>query len=626
MTGYTALTPKRFRSETGSVAAKLAIEYGLLETLLDGVDKTSTTMTLTEDTITLTAATALNLDGAYCQFGGATGATGRITPAAATTTMIGGGTAADSLVLQGSSANATEKITVLGGTSVTVLGTSVILDGNATVDGDHTFGTGTGAVSLNGSVVLATTKTYTSGTGSAIGGTHIIYRTSGAKSFEVIPGTKVDLNETNINLTGIIGITGAVTASGDLIVNGGDATITETADGASGAELNLSQVSASPTADDDVGIINFLGKDNVGSDTETYAQVMGCINDPTNDAEFGSVRFLVLNGTGATPIDSGRVYNDGSYGYVAAGNGGAAGIFASVGDYDVVLQSGNSTTGTITITNGASGAIALAPNGTGIIKLDGAVTLDDDATLTDVSNVTTLTQNTITLAGSTKINLDGPVDLTGKLALDAQGGDASVSGLLIGIGTAGTPATDSTADGKFVELRCETTATSGDCRLQYMRYYMAGINTTGGECLKAGTVLEAAVGTARGGQASIEVSSAGYVSGFAAGWDALLEVADSAVPSGTYTGGQSQIYMTGSSSDLSGTTHSIHRFSVIGGDATAESGVKNAFSFDVANCAGSGAGNMISLGANEGATTGTIRILVNGAVRYIAYTSHEGHA
>ena len=240
----------------------------------------------------------------------------------------------------------------------------------------------------------------------------------------------------------------------------------------------------------------------------------------------------------------------------------------------------------------------------------------------------TLTKATITLAGATKINLDGPVDLTGKLALDGNGGVASVSGLLMGIGTAVSPATSATANSKFIELRCETTATSGDNRLQYMRYYMNGINSTGGECLKAGTVLGAAIGTARGGQASIEASSAGYVTGFACGWDALLEVANSAVPSGgTYCAGQSQVWMTGSSSDLSAAaSHAIHRFSVAGGSAAAEAKVLNAFNFDVVNCADAGGDEMVSPGTNEGATTGTIRILINGDIRYLAYYSHKGHA
>jgi len=212
-------------------------------------------------------------------------------------------------------------------------------------------------------------------------------------------------------------------------------------------------------------------------------------------------------------------------------------------------------------------------------------------------------------------------------SLKGSGGAASVSGLLMGIGTVADPATTAIASSNFIELRCETTALSGDNRLQYMRYYMNGINATGGECLKAGTVLGAAIGTARGGQASIEVSSTGYVTGFAAGWDALLEVTNTAVPSGgTYCAGQSQIYMTGSSSDLSAaTSHAIHRFSVAG-HATAAAKVLNAFNFDVPNCADSGGGEMISPGDNISTATGTIRVLINGDVRFIPFYSHEGHA
>lgn len=238
------------------------------------------------------------------------------------------------------------------------------------------------------------------------------------------------------------------------------------------------------------------------------------------------------------------------------------------------------------------------------------------------TNTLTITKATITLAASTALNLNG------KTSFTAASGTASLSGLLFGIGTVGDPATSSTGGDKFIELRCETTATSGDNRLQYMRYYMNGINATGGECLKAGTVLGAAIGTARGGQASIEASSAGYVTGFACGWDALLEVANSAVPSGgTYCAGQSQIWMTGSSSDLSAAaSHAIHRFSVAGGDAGAEAKVLNAFNFDVTNCADAGGDEMISPGTSEGATTGTIRILINGDIRYLAYYSHKGHA
>ena len=97
-----------------------------------------------------------------------------------------------------------------------VSSTSITLDGDTTVNAAHTFSTGTGAVGINGDTILATTKTYTSGSGSAIGGTHIIYQDgAGAKSFEVIPGTSISLNETNISLTGLIKLDGTVTLDDD---------------------------------------------------------------------------------------------------------------------------------------------------------------------------------------------------------------------------------------------------------------------------------------------------------------------------------------------------------------------------------------------------------------------------
>jgi|GEM_PF-4903032 len=52
-------------------------------------------------------------------------------------------------------------------------------------------------------------------------------------------------------------------------------------------------------------------------------------------------------------------------GNVTGGTGSAAGVFESKGDNDVTLQTGNSTTGDITITDGANGDIDVTPNGTG---------------------------------------------------------------------------------------------------------------------------------------------------------------------------------------------------------------------------------------------------------------------
>jgi len=55
---------------------------------------------------------------------------------------------------------------------------------------------------------------------------------------------------------------------------------------------------------------------------------------------------------------------------------------------------------------------------TGAVKLDGTVTLDDDGTIADASNVTTITQNTINLVGGTAIGLQGNTTVTGTLKCD----------------------------------------------------------------------------------------------------------------------------------------------------------------------------------------------------------------
>jgi len=54
-------------------------------------------------------------------------------------------------------------------------------------------------------------------------------------------------------------------------------------------------------------------------------------------------------------------------GEVVVGSGSATGVVESNGNQDVKLQTGNSTTGNITITDGADGAISLTPNGSGVV-------------------------------------------------------------------------------------------------------------------------------------------------------------------------------------------------------------------------------------------------------------------
>lgn len=73
-------------------------------------------------------------------------------------------------------------------------------------------------------------------------------------------------------------------------------------------------------------------------------------------------------------------------GNVACGTGSAAGTVESKGDQDLTLQTGNSTTGDITITDGADGDIDVSPNGIGQFTSTAlsytVTTKSDNATLT----------------------------------------------------------------------------------------------------------------------------------------------------------------------------------------------------------------------------------------------------
>ena len=65
-------------------------------------------------------------------------------------------------------------------------------------------------------------------------------------------------------------------------------------------------------------------------------------------------------------------------------------MFQSNGDNDVTLQTGNSTTGSITITDGANGDIAVAPNGTGETTFGGNPISNYSASTVSITSATTL--------------------------------------------------------------------------------------------------------------------------------------------------------------------------------------------------------------------------------------------
>jgi hypothetical protein len=145
--------------------------------------------------------------------------------------------------------------------------------------------------------------------------------------------------------------------------SGKDLQIENTMSGGFGVEVDLYHNSASP-ADFDESNILFSFKDDASNKT-TFAKITAFADDVSNGTEDGSLSFSTIrNGvlTNTLLIDSS--VNGIKVGSSAVG----AGVVSSNGNQDLILRTGNATTGNITITDGASGNIGLNPNGTGRVQ------------------------------------------------------------------------------------------------------------------------------------------------------------------------------------------------------------------------------------------------------------------
>lgn len=225
--------------------------------------------------------------------------------------------------------------------------------------------------------------------------------------------------------------------------------------------------------------------------------------------------------------------------------------------------------------------------------------------------------------------LKAGIDARPDKALDLkQCGGANSGALLLGAGTSSNKATTSTADKKFVSLYTNSSATSGDSRGIYVRHYLSGAGGSG-EALRAYTTVNvASVATAHGAHISLDMGATTYsITGQGIACRCTLHVPNAAmVAGGTYAALQAEIYLDGTSSDPRTTTQfSIMRFIIDGGNAAAQAKVLNLMSL-VNIPADSGGGQMFSPGTSMGTVTGTLRILIDGAIRYIPVYSHEGHA
>lgn len=205
------------------------------------------------------------------------------------------------------------------------------------------------------------------------------------------------------------------------------------------------------------------------------------------------------------------------------------------------------------------------------------------------------------------------------LQLDGQGGAAG-AGLLLTAGTAASPATTATANKRFIDLYTQNTATSGDNRGIYNRFYLSGAGG-GGESLRTYTTVNAvAAGTAHGAHISLDFVSAsgsGRVTGLGVAMRATLHIpSDASWAPGTIAAVQAEIYSDGTASDTDGATEVSFIRVVNDGHADGIADVDDDAALIAISGGSISSGNMVQA-KSAAAVTHVIRIKVNGTPYYL---------
>lgn len=199
------------------------------------------------------------------------------------------------------------------------------------------------------------------------------------------------------------------------------------------------------------------------------------------------------------------------------------------------------------------------------------------------------------------------------------------SGVSFGMGGSSSVPNALAAGGVGSPSYFTSAAASGET---YARYNKLAATAAGTGEFIAGrdkTVLSAAVANAHGAHDSLEVSITGYVTGLGTAIRGNIVVANNVVPFGTYYGVLAEIFASGNASSIPAGSNACLGINLQAGteidkvgNAISFSGTANATSMiDTHNLAVGSLGNI----------TNSIRVLVNGAIRYIpVVTTRPAHA
>lgn len=237
-------------------------------------------------------------------------------------------------------------------------------------------------VLITGSGVKASTKgvlEVTSSGATAAGGAVLRVSASGvpaaATSYLAVftnAAATVAANPVCVYINGKDSTAASLQVTGSGAMAGGLVELNSTATGALGAVLKLDQTANSAADSDVIGRILFTAQDDANA-AETYARIDVVIRDKTAANPDASLVFYADKaGTNTQLLEIGWDSIGGTtLNGILVGDNAASAYVSSLGNFDLILKTGNSTTGNITLTDGANGAITLTPNGSGKVDIAG---------------------------------------------------------------------------------------------------------------------------------------------------------------------------------------------------------------------------------------------------------------
>jgi len=272
---------------------------------------------------------------------------------------------------------------------------------------------------------------------------------------------------------------------------------------------------------------------------------------------------------------------------------------------------------------GRSGRLYRFPfSGAAVTNLGNPIYATDDHTIT----ITPQTQRIGTCvdyeSGYLWVDFSGfaiPPVTPSSFPVDLSAATGTGVSLAENVGSTGTPVAISTANQQGISEYYTTALTTGTTYGHYIMLTSIGVGVEAIAARSWTYLSTAAAANAHGYHATLELdTSAGNVTGLGTGLRGNVVIPNRAVAAGTYFGVYAELYANGNTAALPAGSNAC--LGINSQPGTAMDLVANAISFTGTDATGA---MIYSAGEAAPAIVGSIRILVNGAIRYLYYGSAQ---